>query len=62
MKSVCDITPYSPLKALLVTRFMLIFCLGYSSTLKMEASCSSETSVNFQWTARHYIPGDIYLI
>jgi hypothetical protein len=27
-----------------------------SSTLKMEAICSSETSVDTQWTARLYIP------
>jgi hypothetical protein len=29
---------------------------SYSSTLKMDAICSSETSVNFQRTARDYIP------
>jgi hypothetical protein len=29
-----------------------------SSTLNMEATCSSETSVDFQWTTRHYIPQD----
>jgi hypothetical protein len=23
---------------------------------KMEAACSSEMSINFQWTARRYIP------
>jgi hypothetical protein len=31
------------------------FCLAYSSTLKMEAKCSSETSVVFQRTIRRYI-------
>jgi hypothetical protein len=29
---------------------MLVSCLAYSSTLKMEAKCSSETSVEFQRT------------
>jgi hypothetical protein len=31
---------------------------AYSSTLKIEAICSSETSVYFQRTARHYIAQD----
>jgi hypothetical protein len=44
-------------KALLATCFMLIFCLNYSSTLKMEATCSSEAS-DFQLTTRRYIPED----
>jgi hypothetical protein len=38
--------------------FTLVFCLAYSSTLKMEATCSSETSVDFQRTTRRYIPED----
>jgi hypothetical protein len=33
-----------------------VSCLTYSSTLKMEATCSSETSVDFQRTTRPYIP------
>jgi hypothetical protein len=33
-------------------------CLPYSSTLKMEAICSSETSVKFKLTIRRYIPED----
>jgi hypothetical protein len=28
----------------------------------MEAICPSETSFDFQWTKRFYIPGDIILI
>jgi hypothetical protein len=36
----------------------LVSCLVYSSTLKMEATCSSETSVDLQWTTRRYIPED----
>jgi hypothetical protein len=31
---------------------------AYSSTLKMEAICSFETSVGFQRTTRRYIPED----
>jgi hypothetical protein len=36
--------------------FTLVSCSTYSSTLKMEAICSSETSVNFERTTRHYTP------
>jgi hypothetical protein len=39
-----DITPCSPLST------------DVSSTLKMEAICSSETSVDTQRTTRRYIP------
>jgi hypothetical protein len=46
----CDI----PQKAELF--FILVSCLGYSSTLEMEATCFSETSVDFEWTTRRYIP------
>jgi hypothetical protein len=34
---------------------MLVSCLAYSSTLNMEATCSSETPVDFQRTKWHYI-------
>jgi hypothetical protein len=37
---------------------MLGFCLVYSSTLKIEVICSSETSVDFQRTTWRYIPED----
>jgi hypothetical protein len=40
---------------------MLVSCLAYSSTLKMEATCSSETSVNFQHITCRYIPEDTTL-
>jgi hypothetical protein len=33
--------------AYIATFFMLVSCHAYSSTLKMEATCSSETSVDF---------------
>jgi hypothetical protein len=40
--------------------FTLVSCSAYFSTLKMEAICSSETSVDSQRTARRYtrIPED----
>jgi hypothetical protein len=38
--------------------FRLVSCVAYSSTLKMEATCSSETSVDFQQTTQCYIPED----
>jgi hypothetical protein len=39
-------------------RLMPVSCLAYSSTLKMKATWSSETSVDFQRTTRRYIPED----
>jgi hypothetical protein len=33
-------------------------CLAYSLTQKTEAVCSSETSVDFQWTVLRYITED----
>jgi hypothetical protein len=35
---------------------MLVSCLAYSSMLRMEGTCSSETSVDTQQTTRCYIP------
>jgi hypothetical protein len=67
-----DITPCSSLKfnrrfgrtcllhfqwALLAICFT-VSCLAYFSTLKMEATRSSETSVGFQRIARRHIPED----
>jgi hypothetical protein len=37
---------------------MLVSCSDYSLTLKMEAMCSSEMSVDFQQTVRRYAPED----
>jgi hypothetical protein len=45
-----------PTKSLLATCFMLVPCFAYSSTLKMNVTCSSETLVDFQQTTRQYIP------
>jgi hypothetical protein len=36
----------------------LVSCLACSSTLKMEVTCFSEMSVDFQRTTRRYIPED----
>jgi hypothetical protein len=36
----------------------LVSCLAYSLSLKMEATCSPETSVDFQRTTRRYSPED----
>jgi hypothetical protein len=47
-------------KSLLSTTFTLVSCLDYSSTLKIEATYSSETSFDFQWTYiqedRNFLP------
>jgi hypothetical protein len=45
-------------EALLAICFVLVFCLVYSSTLKIEVTYSSETSVYFQRATRPYIPED----
>jgi hypothetical protein len=50
--------PFLTRPTLLVACFMLVYCLAYSSTLKMEAICSSETSVYFHRTTRRYMPED----
>jgi hypothetical protein len=35
---------------------VLVSCLAYSSTIKMQATCSSLIYVDFQWTTWRYIP------
>jgi hypothetical protein len=42
--------------------FTLVSCSAFSLTLKMEAICSSELSIDFQWTALCYIPEDSTLL
>jgi hypothetical protein len=56
---------YNPLQSTLnheqaefAASFLLVIFLVYYSTLKMEAMCSSETSVNFYQATRHRIPED----
>jgi hypothetical protein len=51
-----NVPPSSGSKNKLLTCFTLVSCLTYSTTLKMEVTCCSETSVYFQWTRRLYIP------
>jgi hypothetical protein len=41
--------------------FTLVSFLAYSSTLKFEAKCFSETSFGLQRTTRRYIPEEITL-
>jgi hypothetical protein len=43
------------------TGISLISCVLYSSTLKVEAKYSSETSASFQRIALRYIPVDVTL-
>jgi hypothetical protein len=38
--------------------FTLVSCSAYPSTLKMEMTCSSKMSVDFQLTTWRYIPED----
>jgi hypothetical protein len=45
-------------QALLATWAHAGFCSAYYSTLKMEATWSSETSADFQRTTRRYVPED----
>jgi hypothetical protein len=42
--------------AMRVAFFLLVSCLAYSSTLKMEAVSTSETSVDFYRIERRYTP------
>jgi hypothetical protein len=51
-------TSYPTEFATLADGFMLVPFFAYSSTLKMEAACSPETSVDFQRTACLYMPED----
>jgi hypothetical protein len=63
----CDIMPCSPFKVnrrfgqicrllSLPPAFTLVSCLAYSSTLKVELTFPSETSVDIQRTTWRYIP------
>jgi hypothetical protein len=47
---------------LLATCFTLVSCFSCFSTLKMEARCSSENSLDFQRTICRYIPEDVTLL
>jgi hypothetical protein len=42
--------------------FVQASCMAYSSTLRLEAKCSANMSVDFQWTTQHHIPEDITLL
>jgi hypothetical protein len=47
-----------PQSTLLADSFTLVSCVAYSSVQKMEAACSSTTSIDFQWSTRCYTLGD----
>jgi hypothetical protein len=38
--------------------FMLVSCLVYSLTLKMQGTCSPQTSDDFRWTTQRHTPED----
>jgi hypothetical protein len=40
--------------------FILIYCLAYSTTLKIEANYDYKTLVHFQWDKQRYIPGNVW--
>jgi hypothetical protein len=42
--------------------FTLVSCWAYSANLKMEAICSSETSVYFQKTTQRFVPEIVLFI
>jgi hypothetical protein len=43
-----------PFRLCLVPYFVLLPCVAYSSTLKMEVTCSNEMSVDLHWSIRRY--------
>jgi hypothetical protein len=45
-------------RVLIVVCFMLVSWLDYSSTLMLEETCSSESSVDFYWTIKQFIEED----
>jgi hypothetical protein len=55
-RSRCKITRTQHDSGSNLTCFLMVSCLSYSSTLKMEAVRSSETLVNFYRTIWRYIP------
>jgi hypothetical protein len=50
--------PKNTIELCLPPAFTPVSCLAYFFTLKLEAICSSETLVDFQWATWHYIPED----
>jgi hypothetical protein len=53
----CDIM-WQAISLQFVSCLLLIACLAYCSTLKMESVFSSETSLNFYRTTRRHVPWD----
>jgi hypothetical protein len=59
-------SPYSAVlknvkQAWLAAFFVLVSCLAYSSTVKIEATCFSEKWVDFSRTIRRYFLEDVTL-
>jgi hypothetical protein len=56
----CSLVTFTKVTSKKQTDFLaslsLASCIAYSLILKMEAACSSETSVNFYRTTMYYIP------
>jgi hypothetical protein len=51
----CSVRRWQTQRLCLPLGFTLVFCSAYSSTLKMEAICSAETSVYFRRTTSQKI-------
>jgi hypothetical protein len=63
LRTSSNVTSIVPCPSLcLPPAFTLVSCSGHSSTLKMEAKCSSETSVDSRRTTRRYIPEIVLFI
>jgi hypothetical protein len=52
-------TYHHHLQGLHATCFMLVSCLVYSLTLKIEVTCSFKMSVDSEWTIWRYIPENV---
>jgi hypothetical protein len=52
---------FPDVSAVPVSRFLIVACLGYPSTLNIEAAGSCETSANSYWYTRRCSPQDITL-
>jgi hypothetical protein len=49
---------FNKYKAFIVVCFMLVSSFAYSSALKIQGTCCSQTSVDFQLSTQHCVPED----
>jgi hypothetical protein len=49
----------APCSPLLPAYLLLVSCMAYSRTLRMEGKCSLKTLVDFQWATWRYIPAHL---